>query len=414
MMDFVSACLGSRVAATRVAREAIRLAEMEDTTEDQALEIGTAALGWLAFAAQEGADRTAEQPRTMATYAGERVFDLMMRAWRKRLEPERPKLPRRADGALARNVFDVWETEDLGFSEESDNVPDTPDTTGVIVLRKLPATNTPEARRVAEAFRPLVGTVLPFLPVPHLAAVRSSLLDSYPHAAAATDAILGELVGRDHIRLPPVLPLGPPGSGKTRFAGDLLDALGVPRMLYPCGGASDSSLAGTSRRFITGEVALPVMMLDAHKTASPGIILDELEKASPSRHNGSVHDALLGMLEPSSAAQWHDPYLQAAVDISHVVWLATANSLESIPTALRDRCRILSLPTPGPEHLRALAPALLREACVTRGLDPRWGVPLDAYELQAVAEAWPGGSIRRLTRLLEGVLAARNHAPVLQ
>ena len=155
-------------------------------------------------------------------------------------------------------------------------------------------------------------------------------------------------------------------------------------------------------------------MLDTHRVASPGIILDELEKAGSSRHNGQLHDVLLGMLEPASSTEWHDSYLQAPVDLSHVVWIATANSLDGIPVPLRDRCRILQVPAPGPEHLQVLAPALLRQACQARGLDARWASPLDGVELQAVAEAWPGGSLRRLARLLDGVLAARDHAPALQ
>ena len=159
---------------------------------------------------------------------------------------------------------------------------------------------------------------------------------------------------------------------------------------------------------------LPVAMLNQHRVASPGVILDELEKAGSSTQNGRLHDVLLAMLEPVSAVEWTDPYLQAPVDLSHMVWLATANTIDGIPVPLLDRCRVLQFPAPGPEHLRLLAPALLGQACTARGLDPRWAAPLDGVELQAVAQAWPGGSMRRLARLLEGVIAARNHAPMLQ
>jgi hypothetical protein len=75
---------------------------------------------------------------------------------------------------------------------------------------------------------------------------------------------------------------------------------------------------------------------------------------------------------------------------------------------LRDRCRILRLPDPSHEHLPGLAASLLEALVTERGLDRRWALPLDALELEALAAAWLGGSVRALARLVEAVLAARD------
>jgi hypothetical protein len=80
-------------------------------------------------------------------------------------------------------------------------------------------------------------------------------------------------------------------------------------------------------------------------------------------HNGNLLDSLLGLLEARSAKRWHDPYVEAAVDLSHVVWIGTANTLNGVSGPLRDRCRIVQFPEPGPEHLEILAPKLLAKTC---------------------------------------------------
>src|SRR3546814_7088270 len=60
-------------------------------------------------------------------------------------------------------------------------------------------------------------------------------------------------------------------------------------------------------------------MAAARKVANPGIVLDEIEKAGTSRHNGNLLDALLAMLEPETSAQWFDRYLEAPVNLSGVL-----------------------------------------------------------------------------------------------
>lgn len=284
---------------------------------------------------------------------------------------------------------------------------------GIVVVRSVGNPGTGEGKRILAAFACLLGRGLPSIAVPDLAETRRALVSIYPHSATVIDAVLADLIGQVHVRLPPTILVGSPGSGKTSLALDLLEALGVPSVVYACPAIADNSLVGTPRRWTTAEPSLPVSLIAAHQVASPGIVLDEIEKAASGNLNGQVHDALLSLLEPRSAAAWLDPYLQSAVDLSHVIWLGTANTLEGVPRALRERCRILAFPPPGREHIEALAPAILKRACRRRGLDERWATDLDGTELRAVRTAWTGGSLRHLARLLDGVLAARDMAPRL-
>ena len=74
-----------------------------------------------------------------------------------------------------------------------------------------------------------------------------------------------------------------------------------------------------------------------HRCANPIVILDELEKAGTSKHNGSSSDSLLSFLEPSSARRIRDLALEVDVDQSAISYVATANSINDVPMPLRDR-----------------------------------------------------------------------------
>ena len=248
------------------------------------------------------------------------------------------------------------------------------------------------------------------LPLPHapdLAAVRTGLTTEFPWVVSIADEMLKWLVGREHVHLRPVILLGIPGCGKTRFARRLIEELGVPYELVSCGGLSDSALGGTARRWLSGEPSLAVMAVRRHQCAGPAIILDEIEKVGTSRHNGNVHDVLIGLLEKETSARWFDPYVESNCDLSHLSWLMTANEVESVPAVLRDRCRILRFPEPGPEHLPFLASRILERHYLEQGHDPRWATPLEGYEIEALSRAWTGGSIRKLERLVEILVETR-------
>ncbi len=236
----------------------------------------------------------------------------------------------------------------------------------------------------------------------------ASLRNTAPWLYAATNIVERQLevalhVGHPWLAFRPLLLVGAPGSGKSHFAMQMAEAAGVTFMQVPMGGDSDNrSLAGTARGWTGAQPALPVVAMVQHGTANPLIILDEIEKVSGERRNGNAHEALLSMLEPRTAGCWYDRCLMAAVDLRHVVWVATANSLHGIPPPLLSRFDVVNVPVPGPRDADALIESLRRDFCqrlgLLAGLQPR----LDDSVVRLLRRHFHrSGSIRLLRREVE-------------
>ena len=177
------------------------------------------------------------------------------------------------------------------------------------------------------------------------------------------------------------------------------------------GSSSDgATIGGTARRWNTTEPCHPFQAIARARAANPLVLIDEVDKASTRSDYGRLWDTLLALLESETAQRYPDPALLTNVDLSHVSYLATANAVEPLPQPLRDRVRILAFPTPTRDDLTALLLPLLDAYNVERGLDVRWLEPFSPDEIEAVASRWPSGSVRRLGRLVEAVLQAREKA----
>jgi hypothetical protein len=283
----------------------------------------------------------------------------------------------------------------------------------IVVLREVGNASS-KGHDVAKEFENIAGRPLPLPALSDLTGVRANLAAEFPYATSLVDQLLTGLAGRSYLRMRPTIFLGPPGCGKSRFARRLAEELGAPYELIPCGGMSDSGLGGAARRWSTGEPSLPMLVVRRHECAGPVIILDEIEKVGTGRHNGNAHDVLLGLLERETSSRWHDPYIQASCDLAHLTWLMTANEVSTISPILRDRCRVLRFPEPGPEHLPHLALRIMQRLYVERGQSLRWATPLEGFELDAAASAWGGGSMRKLERIVEELVKARERERPLQ
>ncbi|MEH2603441.1 ATP-dependent Lon protease [Bradyrhizobium sp. AZCC 1588] len=286
-----------------------------------------------------------------------------------------------------------------------------PEEPGIVVMPSGKAT---KLNNYQSEFKGLVDAKLPLRLATDIEAVRTKLMAEYPYAIGAIDLMLRDLREGEPVRLSPILLTGPAGVGKSRLVRRLFnDLLGVRVYRYDGGGASDNMFGGSPKGWGNTVPSAPARAVNQTQLSNPIVLVDEIDKAGTSSRNGRLWDALLPFLERETACCYRDVSLDAELDLSWISHIATANSVEELPTPLKDRYRIVKVPAPRLPDLPALAASVLQELALESG-EQGFVWPLANDEIEVMGRAWEkaGFSIRKLQRIVAPTVAARNSTAV--
>ena len=211
----------------------------------------------------------------------------------------------------------------------------------------------------------------------------------------AVGAFKGEISGSI------VLLVGPPGVGKTSIGRSIAEALGRPFYRFSVGGMRDEAEIKGHRRTYIG--ALPGKLVQALKDVevmNPVIMLDEIDKLGAS-YQGDPASALLETLDPEQNVEFLDHYLDLRLDLSKVLFVCTANTLDSIPGPLLDRMEVIRLSGYIAEEKLAIAKRHLWPKQLERAGVPKARLGISDSALRAVIEGYAReAGVRQLEKQL--------------
>ncbi|WP_228411768.1 endopeptidase La [Entomomonas moraniae] len=202
-----------------------------------------------------------------------------------------------------------------------------------------------------------------------------------------------------------ILLIGPPGVGKTSIGKSIAESLDRPFYRFSLGGMRDEAeIKGHRRTYIGAQPGKLIQALREVQVFNPVIMLDEIDKMGKS-YQGDPASALLETLDPEQNINFLDHYLDLRVDLSKVLFVCTANDIDSIPGPLLDRMEVISLAGYITEEKLAIAKKHLWPKQLEKAGVPKGKITITDAAIKAIIEGYARESgVRQLEKRLSKVI----------
>lgn len=207
------------------------------------------------------------------------------------------------------------------------------------------------------------------------------------------------------LRAPIICLVGPPGVGKTSLAKGIADAMHRKFVKMSVGGVNDEAeLIGHRKTYIGASPGRIISSIKKAKSSNPVFLIDEIDKMVKN-FKGDPASVLLEILDPEQNKYFSDNYIEEEYDLSKVMFIATANYIEGIPEALKDRLEIVELSGYTEyEKLEIARTHLLPNICKEHGLNYNSVIIKDEVILKIIRNYTKEAGVRELNRILSQII----------